>query len=484
MRFNFFQNLGWGGHAANAPRNTPAASSSEGKGTISPHINALDMWGMSRVFDERYSSEAKEIEKFRQMATFDIIADVISDAKAEVFPKQDDNRIFRLDFDDDTEFTQAKRDYLAETFEKFQDNFNLSMIMGEYVEEFLIASKLYFEKIKDKKGKVINLRPLPPESMQRVIDLRSGKILRFLQIVKDSTEPITFEPEEILYLSFGKTPYLRYAITLYNKLNILDPSIIIYRFVRAPERLIFKVYVGRMPREKAWAYVNKVKENFKNKLKISSTGEIDTKQVFHSFLSNYWLPITADDRSSNIESIAGGGNLDDLKDWTVFMKRLYKVLKYPLSRAESVVSDSVMSPIFSQRPDSITRDEVKWSKFLIDTIQEPFTISFRNLFYEYLLNLDDSKLKVSEETLKITDILLKPKNPNDFEELRAQEDFEMKLNNYGGMRDFPEFPKIWLLKKVFKLTDEEIDEMIEILKDKRNDLLFPPEAEEEGGGGY
>jgi len=481
MQFNFLQNFGWNSHAINQPKNTASPSSTEGRGTVSPHINALDMYGMSRMFDERYSSEAMEIEKFRQMATFDIIADIISDAKAEVFPKQDDNRIFRLDFDDDVDFTVAKRDILSELFEKFQDNLNLAMVMNEYVEEYMIASKLYFEKIKDKRGKLTNLRALPPESMRRVIDLQSGKILRFLQIIKDRTEPIVFEPEEILYLSFGKTPYLRYANTLYNKLNILDPSIIIYRFVRAPERLIFKVYVGRMPREKAWAYVNKVKENFKNKLKISDSGEIDTKQVFHSFLSNYWLPITAEDRSSNIESLAGGANLDELKDWTTFMKRLYKVLKYPLSRAESVVSDSVMSPIFSQRPDSITRDEVKWSKFLIDTIQEPFTIAFRNLFYEYLLKNDEKSLKISEETLKITDIILRPKKPNEFDELKEQENFEIKLNNYTGMRELSEFPKIWLLKKILKFTDEEIDEMIELSKDKRNDELFPPpkEGEEE-----
>lgn len=479
MRLNFFQNWGWSKHIANKPVNSPVSTSDEGKGSISPQMNALDMWGMSSLFDKRYSSEVKEIDKFREMAAFDIIADAIFDAKAEVFPKLYEGRIFKLFLDKNNDFSKAKREILTETFNEFQDNLNLSMLMNDYVEEFLITSKLYFEKLRNNSNSLIGLRLLPPESMRRIVDLKSGKIIKFLQIIKDDVDPIEFEPEEILYLSFGKKPYLRPAITLYNKLSILDPSIIIYRFVRAPERLIFKVHVGRMPKEKAWKYVNDVKRNFKSKLKIDSSGEIDTKQVFHSFLSNYWMPITADDNSSSIESLAAGSNLDELKDWSIFMKRLYKVLKYPLTRAESIFSEGVVSPLFSQRPDSVTRDEVKWCKFLIDFIQEPFTVMFRNLFYEYLLDQKNQQIKVNENNIKITDLILKAKNPNDFEELKEQESLEIRMNNYATLREYAEFSKVWLLKKIFKMSDEDIDELIELSEDERNEKIFPKEVEEE-----
>lgn len=483
----------------------------EGRGYSEPDFFS-DVWSMVGLFEETFTKESEEIVKFREMNQFDIIGDVIFDAKTEAFTLLDNKKFIKL-LIKNSKLDKYKVKLLEEKFDEFYNMLDLNRTLFDYIEEYLVTSKLYLEKLRDSSNKLIGLKLLPAESMGRIINPKTGEIIKFFQIVKNEKQPIEFEPEDIVYLSFGQTPYLRNIVSLYNKLRILDPSIVIYRFARAPERLLFKIYVGRMPRDKAWSYVNKIKQNLNQKFEINENGELEGKKAFKSFLSNFYLPITADDKSSDIQSIAGSNNLDDLKDMLIFIKRLYKALHYPLSRVESLISDSASYSIFTQRPDSITLDEKKWTVFLQNNIQIPFLELFSNLFLE-TLNLDKKDINKKQDiaknktqpsnsqqtsealfekinelknnkdslvtlTLEKDDIELYAEGANDIEKIKEQELFEIKLNNYGTMREYKEFNKVYLLKQIFGLSDNEIDEIIKLAKDERNKILEPPSQEEE-----
>ena len=512
FKFNFLNYFSRKKALDNVTKPIESDKPKDGKGYSEPNISLSDFWSISELFDETFTKESDEIVKFREMNQFDIIGDVIFDAKTESFVLLDNKKFFKILIENE-KLDKFKKNLIEEKFYEFYKMLDLNRTLLDYVEEYLVTSKLYLEKLKDSSGNLIGLRLLPSESMGRIINPKTGEIIKFIQIIKGKKDPIEFEPEDIVYLSFGQTPYLRNCVSIYNKLRILDPSLIIYRFARAPERLLFKIYVGRMSRDKAWSYVNKIKENLNQKFEINENGEIDSKRAFKSFLSNFYLPMTADDRSSDIQSIAGSNSLDDLNDMMIFIKRLYKSLHYPLSRLEGLITDSFSSTIFSQRPDSITIDEKKWAIFLQNNIQLPFTETFKLLFLEYIngvnkninkdqnINKQISTNNSSNESLNEivkkelskkdsiinfeiseNDINIHFEGNNDIEKIKKQELFEIQLNNYGTLREYKEFSTVYLLKKIMNMSDNEIDELIKLNQDQRNEILSPKESEEESGG--
>ena len=167
--------------------------------------------------------------------------------------------------------------------------------------------------------------------------------------------------------------HLHKAIKALNQLRMIEDSLVIYRLSRAPERRIFYIDVGNLPKQKAEQYLREVMARYRNKLVYNAdTGEIRDDKKFMSMLEDFWLPRREGGRGTEISTLPGGQNLGELEDVKYFQKKLYRSLNVPESRLES---DSAFNV---GRSAEITRDEVKFQKFVV-RLRKRFSDLFSDL---------------------------------------------------------------------------------------------------------
>ena len=247
--------------------------------------------------------------------------------------------------------------------------------------------------------------------------------------------------------------FLHNAIKPINQLRMMEDSLVIYRLARAPERRIFYIDVGNLPRGKAEQYMKDIMSKYRNKLVYDAkTGEIRDDRKHQSLLEDFWLPRREGGRGTEISTLPGGENLGQIDDIVYFQKRMYKALKVPISRLESETNFNL------GRSTEISRDELKFQKF-IDRLRRKFSDLFINILKVQLI----LKGIITEEDWNIiqNDLIIDFVRDNHFTELKDAELLREKvqtmdlLQNYVG--EF--FSKEWIFKNVIHLDDEEIKRM-------------------------
>ena len=273
--------------------------------------------------------------------------------------------------------------------------------------------------------------------------------------------------------------FLHKAIKSVNQLRMIEDSLVIYRMSRAPERRIFYIDVGNLPKMKAEQYLKEVMNRYRNKLVYdSNTGEVRDDRKHMSMLEDFWLPRREGGRGTEITTLPGGQNLGELEDVKYFQKKLYKSLNIPLSRLEQESSFTI------GRSSEITRDELKFAKF-VGRLRKKFSELFHDLLKTQLvlkgiMTLDDwEELKENIQYDFIFD--------NHFTELKDNELLTERLNSVGLMEPYigKYFSAEYVRKQVLHFTDEEIEEMdIQIEKEKSLGIIQDPMAmmgDESGG---
>jgi hypothetical protein len=255
---------------------------------------------------------------------------------------------------------------------------------------------------------------------------------------------------------------------------MMEDAAVIYRISRAPERRVFYIDVGNLPKIKAEQYLREMMVNYKNKLVYdASTGEMRDDRKFMTVTDDFWLPRREGNRGTEITSLPGGQNLGEMEDINYFQKKLYKSLNVPISRLESETGFSL------GRSSEISRDEVKFSKF-IRRLRARFAILFDKALEKQLILKGIIK---PEEWDMIKDrIRYNFMNDNHFEELKEAEILRDRLSllsdisNYTG--DY--FSKEWVRKNVLHMTEDEIEEIkkqieVEAKEEPQVEPAQPPE---------
>ena len=265
--------------------------------------------------------------------------------------------------------------------------------------------------------------------------------------------------------------FLHKAIKSVNQLRMIEDSLVIYRMSRAPERRIFYIDVGNLPKMKAEQYLKEVMNRYRNKLVYdSATGEVRDDRKHMSMLEDFWLPRREGGRGTEITTLPGGQNLGELEDVKYFQKKLYKSLNIPLSRLEQESSFTI------GRSNEITRDELKFAKF-VGRLRKKFSELFHDLLKTQLvlkgiMTLDDwEELKENIQYDFIFD--------NHFTELKDNELLTERLNTVGLIEPYlgKYFSAEYVRKQVLHFTDEEIEELdIQIEKEKSLGIIQDPMA--------
>jgi hypothetical protein len=348
---------------------------------------------------------------------------------------------------------------MKEEFDFVLDLLDFENKSFELFRRWYVDGRLFFHKIidlEDPQAGIVELRYVDPRKMRKVIEIENrpervdpsnpseaymqktveyfiynGKGLKAgdTQGLKISADAVTFVHSGLFDMNKNMVlSNLHKAIKAVNQLRMIEDSLVIYRLSRAPERRIFYIDVGNLPKVKAEQYLREVMSRYRNKLVYdANTGELKDDRKFMSMLEDFWLPRREGGRGTEITTLPGGQNLGELEDVKYFQKKLYKALNVPNSRLETETTFNI------GRSTEITRDELKFQKF-INRLRKRFSDLFQDILKTQLLlkgvlTLEDwDHIKNHIQYDYIAD--------NYFNELKAMEMMNERMTLVGSMDMF------------------------------------------------
>ena len=286
--------------------------------------------------------------------------------------------------------------------------------------------------------------------------------------IKFSKDSITYCTSGLVDRNKGSTlSYLHKAIKSLNQLRMIEDSLVIYRLSRAPERRIFYIDVGNLPKVKAEQYLRDVMMRYRNKqVYDSSTGEIRDDKKFMAMLEDFWLPRREGGRGTEISTLPGGQNLGEITDIEYFKKKLFRSLNVPPSRMDGEGGFNL------GRSSEILRDEVKFSKF-VARLRKRFSAMFNDMLKTQLI----LKNIITPEDWEIMDehIQYDFLYDNHFAELKDAELLNERINMVQVAEPYvgKYFSQDYVRRKILRQTDEEIVEQDKLIKKEIADGTIP-----------
>jgi hypothetical protein len=274
------------------------------------------------------------------------------------------------------------------------------------------------------------------------------------QTVKISSDAVTHVTSGLLdYNQKVVVGYLHKAMKSVNQLRMLEDALVIYRISRAPERRIFYIDVGNLPKARAEQYLKEVQTAYRNKLVYNAdTGEVKDDRKHMNMLEDFWLPRREGGRGTEITTLPGGQNLGEIEDILYFQKKLYKSLNVPVSRLEQENSFAI------GRATEISRDEVKFSRF-VDRLRVKFSKVFDDILRTQLL----LKKIVSEDDWKKSKEYISYDFQKDghFVELKEAEILRERVSTLNDLDAFvgKYYSEAWVRKNVLRQSETEIKDI-------------------------
>ena len=366
---------------------------------------------------------------------------------------------------------------MTEEFNNVYSMMKFSELGHDIFRSFYVDGRLVFHLVVNEsnmKAGIQEIRPIDSAKIRKVKEVKYkkdpatgakvvDKINEFylFQEKAGMNQGVRLSPDSVSYTTSGLldpskrtvVSYLHKALKPINQLRMMEDSLVIYRLARAPERRIFYIDVGNMPRNKSEAYMKDIMTRYRNKLVYNaSTGELKDDRKHMSMLEDFWLPRREGGRGTEITTLPGGENLGQIDDIIYFQKRLYRSLNVPINRLEQEAQFSLC------RATEISRDEVKFQKF-IDRLRKRFSMVFTNILRKQLI-LKGVITEQDWESWK-SDIYIDFQRDNHFTELKDAELLRERLTTLDQVSNYvgEYFSREWVMKNVMMFSDEDITQM-------------------------
>ena len=457
----------------------------------------LDMEGQAKT-------EQDLIRRYREIALHPECDMAIEDIVNEAVVANELKDAIRLKLDQ-VPFGNEVRRKIEDEFQEVLRLMNFNTKGHDIFRRWYVDGRVYYHKVIDRdsprKG-ITELRYIDPRKIKKVREVRKkrpdGPTPHGLSIVDEFQEyylynekgvagttsgGIKIAPDTIAYCPSGLIDqnknmvlsYLHKAIKPVNQLRMIEDATVIYRIARAPERRIFKIDVGNLPKVKAEQYLRDVMARYRNKLVYdAATGEIRDDRNYMSMLEDFWLPSREGGRGTDITTLPGGQNLGETTDIEYFRGKLYRSLNVPTSRLEASQGFNL------GRSTEITRDELKFTKF-VQRLRKKFTELFNDLLRTQLVL---KGIIAEDEWPTIRDrIFYDFLQDGHFAELKNAEMLRERLALANEMRDYvgKYYSVGYIRKNVLKQSQTEIDKMdAEIKKEIDDGIISSPETQVAG----
>lgn len=436
------------------------------------------------------SDKTRRLSEYRRMASYAEISDCLDEICDEFLTKDENGKFIKIIFTGIGKLDSEARTEIEKEFYKFIKIFDIDSRGWGYCRQFLTEGELFFENVVHEQKKelgVIGALVIPGELINPIYDNIQNEIIQnFIfqkpinlqdkdhKPINNQQNPantlqqqlITLEGNQVTYVHSGswnddltvRTPFIEQSRRAYKQLSLLEDAIVIYRMVRAPERLKFKIDVGNMPPAKAEAYLKQLMQSYWSKKTYDSSSTQGAGNVYdpQSMLDSFWFAKRSGETGSDVEMLQGGANLGKLEDLMYFVNKLYKSLKVPLTRInpESGYKDG----------SEILREELKFAKFVI-RLQNQFAEAFKKSFIVHL------KLKNMWKGLKLNETMfnLEFNPPSNFFAIRKNQEFELKYKIFSDISQTDSISKTFAQRHYLSFGDSKISENMEWL---RKDAAF------------
>ena len=428
-------------------------------------------------------NEIELINRYRDMALHPecdaAIDDIVNEAI--VIPENEES-VIKLDLEKLGAPDSVKKK-IHESFDSITDKLNFNEKAYEIFRKWYVDGRLYYHIIIDEKNKkqgIQELRYIDPRKIRKIRENVKSKANNGIDLIKKTIEYYVFNekaikpdaqiseavrilPDAIAHVTSGMfdhtknvvVSHLHKAIKPLNQLRMMEDALVIYRISRAPERRLFYIDVGNLPKAKAEQYLQDTMNRYRNKLVYDAdTGEIKDDRKHMAMLEDFWLPRREGGRGTEISTLPGGQNLGEMEDVIYFLQKFYKSLNVPSSR----IDDQNGSGFSLGRESEITRDELKFSKF-VQRLRTEFTDFFNQLLKAQLIfqgvikPQDWEKIKHEISYVYAED--------NFYREQKESEILNMRLEALSTISEFAGryFSMAWIKKNIMQMTDKEIKKM-------------------------
>ena len=450
------------------------------------NVTAGGYFGTYLDLESNFKNENDLITRYREMAMQPELETAIDDIVNESIVHDVAGKSVTMILDD-LEQPDNIKEMIREEFTNVLRLLNFSNDGQDIFRRWYIDGRLFYQVLIDEKQpklgiqELVYLDPRKTKKVRSVIkkkDPRTG--VEFVQgtqefyvynekatvqgqsIVTSPTDTgVKIAPDAIVNINSGLLDarkalvlsHLHKAIKPLNQLRMIEDAIVIYRISRAPERRVFYIDVGNMPKMKAEQYLRDIMTKFRNKVVYdSTTGQVQDDRKFMSMMEDFWIPRRGEGKSTEITTLPPGQNLGELADVKYFEGKLYKSLNVPASRLE-------VGQTFSLgRATEITRDELKFMKF-IERLRDKFSVLFDELMQRQLAlkgicsieEWNELKEKIHYDFLK----------DNNFSELKDTELMQGRLQLMNQIDPYigTYFSRAWVKKNVLHLNEEDVEIM-------------------------
>ena len=449
----------------------------------------LDMEGTAKT-------EQDLIRRYREVSIHPecdmAIEDIVNEA---IVANEIDKDPVRVDLSD-TILSSAIKRKIEDEFKEILRLLNFSTRGHDIFRRWYVDGRIYYHKIIDRESPVqgiTELRYIDPRKIKKLREIKKGRPVAManIQVVHDYNEyflynekgvagpgmasggikiapdAITFCPSGLVDLNKNMVmSYLHKAIKPVNQLRMIEDAVVIYRIARAPERRIFKIDVGNLPKVKAEQYLRDVMARYRNKLVYdASTGEIRDDRNYMSMLEDFWLPSREGGRGTDISTLPGGQNLGEVADIEYFQRKLYRSLNVPISRLEASQGFNL------GRSTEITRDELKFTKF-VQRLRKKFTELFNDLLRTQLVLksiINDDDWIAIKEKIKY-DFL----QDGHFSELKNAELLRERIALANDVRDYvgKYFSVDYVRRNILKQSEREMADIDNQIKKEIDDGII------------
>ena len=450
-------------------------------------FNAGGYFGTYVDLDATAKSEAELITRYREASAYADCSAAVDEIVTEAIAAVDDEQPVRinldnLDLDDDIKET------IDNEFEKILQLLEFNNRGHDIFRRWYIDGRVYYQKVIDMKNPkrgVMELIQLDPRKIRKVKEVKKEKdketnIDKVVSIDEyfiyndkginynpnfsySSTvnQGLRISPDAIAYAPSGLTDleknvvvgHLHKAIKPVNQLKMMEDALVIYRISRAPERRIFYIDVGNLPKIKAEQYLKDIMARYRNKIVYdSNTGEIRDDRKFMSMLEDFWLPRREGGKGTEITTLQGGENLGQIEDVNYFQTKLYQALNVPVSRMQP------QQGISFGRATEITRDELKFAKF-VSRLRKKFNVIFDDLLKTQLI----LKGVINEKDWDVIKEKIQYRYAQDqyFEEMKAAENYRNQIDLLNMAQPYvgTYFSQRFIMKNVLRMSDKDIQSM-------------------------
>lgn len=468
------------------------------------------VYGTYVDLDGAVRTEAELVDKYRTMSLDPIIDLAVQDIVNEAIVEDSDEDTIAIVLDN-LDVKDSIKKTITEEFEKILEILEFNKLSYEIFRRWYIDGRLYYHvMIDDKKPKegIKEVRYIDPRNIKKIREVKKEKDKSGASVERvvneyyiysqagflkrtgstatygttSNVEGLKIAKDSVVYCTSGYQSvdnnlilsYLHKAIRPLNQLRSMENSLVIYRISRAPERRIFYVDVGGLPKAKAEQYLRDIMTRFKNKVVYDSdTGEIRDDRKFMTMLEDFWLPRRDGNRGTEITTLPGGQNLGEIEDVVYFQNQLFRSLNVPSTRLQPETTFTM------GRATEISRDEVKFAKF-ITRLRYKFAQLFtklleRQLILKGICTVDD--WEVWKDKIEYDFAI-----DNYFEELKQM---EIQRDRIGLLRELDEYvgkyySHEYVRRFVLQQNDDEMKEIDDQIKKEKTDDRY---AEDEEGFG-